>query len=235
VQARQLDEEDRALYKGRIAGMLQPGETVLQALRRLANMQQQEMQEGRGRHSHGQGQQHRHRGGREAHAMGGPGEVGGGDDDDEDDDPSENVFTLQQQGRSGERQRQKKLLKQQQQQQQQQPTNGSNAAPAFNQAGECSDQGLVQGHMETASLGTAAGAPQAHGNGSAARGGPPSSSLPHPAPAQQQRQSTSQRLGPDRRVPVENSIEFEKLTEYADLLLGQVGQEEVYWKGGMRA
>lgn len=29
--------------------------------------------------------------------------------------------------------------------------------------------------------------------------------------------------GLDRRVPVENSVEFDKLTTYADLLLGQVG------------
>lgn len=32
----------------------------------------------------------------------------------------------------------------------------------------------------------------------------------------------SSRRGPDRRVPLENSVEFDKLTGYADLLLGQV-------------
>ena len=102
-----LDADDVSVYKGRIAAMLRPGETIFTALRRLANMQQlqqqhlqhvqRQMQQAldAGKRSRKRG----HKGRSDQDANNGAFEVGGGggggnDDDDGDDGGSSNVFTM---------------------------------------------------------------------------------------------------------------------------------------------
>ena len=226
AQPKQLDEEDRAVYKGRIITMLQPGETVLQALRRLANMQkqrqQQQQQQHPGRRKKGGQRQWGNLLGRD-HGAGRGGE-GGEEEDDDDDSPSDSLFTLQQQGRSGERQRLKKLAKQQmeqaQGQRQQQEGQAQEPAPANTPSTGGTDGSTTAPACSAAlAFSSAVAAASESGRSGQMPGSSPATSTQTPRPP------PSQRL--DRRVPVENSIEFDKLTGYADLLLGQVKGEWV--------
>ena len=89
-----LDDDELAVYKGRIAAMLRPRETIFTALRRLANMtqpQQHQQHAGPGMRSkkRGRGKADEWDSVQQAVSTGDAVEI-----DDEEDDGSGNIFTM---------------------------------------------------------------------------------------------------------------------------------------------
>eukprot|EP00798_Chlamydomonas_sp_ICE-L_P018445 gene18445-24920_t len=184
-EVEEMDEDDLALYRGRVANLLEPGENVLQALRRLGGMNRKQQA------LSGRGPKPNQRGKKRASAQAATADLNTGAAER---DQGKASSTAGPQSTS---------------------TVGSDAGKAASTSGavNLSQELSSPSHLRALAPTGAAGRTPTH---------PPA---PSPTGAEGRKGAAAERErreSKSRRVPAENSIDFEKLTHYADLLLGQV-------------